>query len=384
VETEEQNNTLRFFKYSAPNTLSNLSREEEARISTGRFNHWPAPEYPRIFEVQSFLIDTPLPVNLGRRNVIGGENLSYPIEEKLVIGIASSALFDLSDSHRVYLEKGVEEYREFQRKNEHIALKPGVAFPFIKRLLKLNSPDPSDQPVEVVLLSKNDPDTGNRVFRSIRNYGLDIIRAAFTSGEAPYRYIKAFNVSLFLSADESDVKEAIMKGHPAGRVLASNYVDDESDLELRIAFDFDGIIVDDEAEAVFQTEGLEKFQESELKKSMLAHNPGPLKKFIEEIAKLQQREINRTRHDPGYKPLVRTAIVTARSAPSHERVITTLREWGLRTDETFFLGGMEKKRILDIFKPHLFFDDQMRHVGPASGDVPAVHVPFGIINRSVS
>jgi len=305
----------------------------------------------------------------------------YPIEDKLVIAIASSALFDLSESNQVYLDKGTEEYRKFQREHENVPLQPGVAFPFVKRLLGLNDSANNDEPVEVILLSRNDPDTGNRVFRTIQSYGLPITRAAFVSGRASYRYIDAFNGCLFLSANQSDVEEALASRYPAGRVLRSTFADDGQDRELRVAFDFDGVLIDDEAERVYQTGGLGAFQEAEAKMAWQPHTQGPLQRFFNELAKLQKREIRKAELNRTYKPLIRTAIITARNAPAHERLVTTLREWGIQPDETFLLGGMDKSRILRVFKPHLFFDDQMTHLENATDVAPCVHVPFGINNK---
>lgn len=296
------------------------------------------------------------------------------------MAVASSALFDLSESQAVFRDQGEKAYREYQRQKESELLSPGVALPFIKRLLNLNRPAENYEPVEVVLLSKNDPDTGLRVMNSIEHHKLPITRAAFLRGGDPFRYISSFNAALFLSADERNVREAVMKGLPAGRVLASNYTDNPSDPELRIAFDFDGVIVDDEAERIFQLDGLEKFQAAEVKRALEPHNPGPLKRLLEEIGRIHQREVSRAQSNPAYKPTIRIAIITSRNAPAHKRMVMTLRSWGIEVDETFFLGGMDKGRILTEFKPHLFFDDQMTHVGPVSGTVPSVHVPFGKLN----
>jgi 5'-nucleotidase len=308
--------------------------------------------------------------------------MAYPIEQKLVVAIASSALFDLSQSHAVFVEKGEEAYRQYQRDRDAEILQPGVAFPFIKRLLALNHPEDRDEPVEVVLLSRNDPDTGLRVMNSIEHYQLPISRGAFVRGRDPFRYVNSFNACLFLSADELNVKEAVMAGLPAGRVLASNYSDDPNDHELRIAFDFDGVLIDDEAERVFQIEGLEGFHQAEARRALEPHNPGPLKRLLEEIGKIHQRELVKAGKDRDYTPVIRIAIVTSRNAPAHKRLVTTLRAWGIEIDETFFLGGMDKNRILSEFKPHLFFDDQISHVGPVAGTVPSVHVPFGVTNQS--
>lgn len=306
--------------------------------------------------------------------------MPYPIDEKFVVAVASSALFDLEESDKVYREKGEEEYRKYQRENEQVVLEPGVAFPLIKRLLAFNSQDPSEQPVEVVLLSRNDPDTGLRVFKSIEHYGLSISRAAFVAGSNPYVYMEAFNASLFLSANPDDVREALKSGLPAAQVFPSKFVDDEEEAELRIAFDFDGIIADDSSEDIYQKLGMQGFHENEKKRANEALPPGPLYRFIREVARLQQREWERKQTDPTYTPLIRVAIATARNAPAHERVVTTLRSSGIRVDEAFFLGGIDKGRVLKVFRPHIFFDDQVSHIEGVSSISPSAHVPFGVTN----
>lgn len=304
----------------------------------------------------------------------------YPIHEKLVIAVASSALFDLSESDRVFREEGLEAYRRYQRANETAPLRPGVAFPLVRRLLGLNSSSDDDTPVEVILLSRNDPDTGLRVFKSIQHHGLGISRAAFVNGKLPFRYLEAFNAALFLSANPHDVRHAIMRGAPAGQVLPTDFVDNLHETELRVAFDFDGIIADDSAEAVFKSEGLEAFLAAEAGAATRPMPKGPLARFFLELAKLQKREMAKRELDPEYEPRVRTAIVTARNAPAHERVVTTLRQWGIEVDEVFFLGGIEKARVLEVFRPHIFFDDQASHVEGSRRIVPSVHVPFGVAN----
>ena len=258
---------------------------------------------------------------------------------------------------------------------------PGVAFPFIKRLLNLNLAFPDLDPVEVVLLSKNDPDTGLRVFNSIKAHSLAITRGGFLNGRPPFKYMPAFNASLFLSANPDDVRNAILAGHAAGTVLRTNAVDDQSDQELRVAFDFDGVIVDDEAETVYKTHDLAQFQQTESDKVAIPHRPGPLSDLFRKLAVFQTLEHMKERKDSRYKRVLRTAIITARNAPAHERVVTTLRAWGVTADETFFLGGIEKKRVLEILKPHIFFDDQMDHLKSAAETIPSVHIPFGISNK---
>jgi 5'-nucleotidase len=308
----------------------------------------------------------------------------FQIDQKLVIAVASSALFDLSDSHQVYLDEGPEAYRSYQERTLDVILGKGVAFPFIRRFLNINKCFRSEAPVEVVLLSRNSPETGLRVMRSIAHYGLDISRAAFMNGAAPYSYLPAFNASLFLSAHEEDVKNAIALDYPAGLVLPSRIADDDEDVELRVAFDFDGVLADDESEAVFKQDGLDRFHAHETLHKARAHQPGPLADMFQKLAMMQRLEERAQRQDPAYRKIVRIAIITARSAPAHERVVTTLKSWGVSADETFFLGGMEKARVLSVFRPHIFFDDQLTHLnaGPG-GTIPMVHVPFGVANRRV-
>jgi 5'-nucleotidase len=311
--------------------------------------------------------------------------LAYELEHRLVVGLASSALFNLAAPDRVFREGGELAYRKFQRDNQSVPLEPGVAFPFIKRLLALNEIRPSDPPVEVVLLSRNDPDTGMRVMQSIRHHGLDITRAVFLQGRNPHRFIPAFSISLFLSANETDVKQAILADYPAGQVLDSKHVDIADDRELRIAFDFDGVLADDEAETVFQeSHNLEQFHNHEQSKIDTPLNPGPLKPFLQKLSEIQKLELERVDSDPSYSPKLRLSIVTARSAPAHERVINTMRSWGITINEAFFLGGIEKKRVLEVIDPHIFFDDQKAHMMPASTILPAVHVPFGVANRAAN
>lgn len=309
--------------------------------------------------------------------------MGFQIEHKLVIGVASSALFDLSESHQVYQDEGPEEYRKYQEQHLDIILGKGVAFPFIRRFLNINKLFPRQSPVEVVLLSRNSPETGLRVMRSIAHYGLDISRATFMTGKSPYAYLPAFNASLFLSANEEDVKNAVAANYPAGLVLPSQIADDEADDELRVAFDFDGVIADDESEAIFKrNNNIDEFHAHETLHMARPHQPGPLAGLFRKLAVMQRMEERAQKRNPSYRKVVRIAIITARNAPSHERVVTTLKSWGVSADETFFLGGMEKSRVLSVFRPHIFFDDQLTHLKAApGGTIPMVHVPFGIANR---
>jgi len=308
--------------------------------------------------------------------------MAYPIEHKLVIGIASSALFDLTESHRIYADSGAEEYRKYQEQHIDVVLGRGVAFPFIRRFLDINKHFARQMPVEVVLFSRNSPETGLRVMNSIAHYGLDISRACFVTGKSAHAYLPAFNTSLFLSANEEDVRSALAAGHPAGLVLPSRTEDDQQDAELRVAFDFDGVIADDESETVFKRNNdVDEFHAHERERVAIPHQPGPLADLFQRLAMMQRMEEKAQRRDPAYQKILRIAIITARSAPSHERVVTTLKSWGVSANETFFLGGMEKARVLGVFKPHIFFDDQLSHLKSAGGTIPMVHVPFGVANR---
>ena len=304
--------------------------------------------------------------------------MSYPIDQKLVVAVASSALFDLSDSHRVYMERGIEEYRKYQEEHIDSTLAKGVAFPFIKRLLHLNTIFMEEQPIEVVLLSRNSPETGLRVFRSIQHYKLDISRAGFFSGRSPYKFLPAYNATLFLSANEEDVLAACNSGFAAGRVLESKMEDNEDD-ELRIAFDFDGVVANDDAEKIFQEKGIEAFHSIESSNAKMPLQPGLLADLFSKISTLQRMELVRKEKDPAYQRVINTAIVTARNAPAHERLVNTLKNWGVDVDEVFFLGGIDKTRILDVMRPHIFFDDQLGHLSHLT-NTPAVHIPFGVTN----
>lgn len=305
---------------------------------------------------------------------------AFEIEKKLVIAIASSALFDLADSDKVYKDKGVEAYRKYQKEKINTPFEKGVAFPFIKRLLNLNKLYP-EEPVEVIFLSRNDPYSGQRMYRSSQYYGLKITRGAFLAGSSPYQYIEAFNASLFLTANKTDAIQAINAGFPAGIVLENAVSDDDNDSELRIAFDFDGVLADDESERTFVEGNLDAFMKNEIEKKDLPHKPGPLKNLLDKISRFQKIETLAAKKDPLHKPALRIAIITARNAPANERLVTTLESWGISVDETFFLGGMEKARILKVFKPHIFFDDQKMHLEATSTVIPSVHIPFGIKNK---
>jgi 5'-nucleotidase len=309
--------------------------------------------------------------------------MAYELGKRLVIGVASSAMFDLTESDTVFQTKGEEEYRKYQSENVNNSLDKGMSFSFIKRLLSLNnlSDNPESDPlVEVVLLSRNDPDTGLRVMHSIKHHNLPISRAIFMQGKSPYEYIPALSISLFLSGNSSDVKEAIEMGYPAGHVLNSAIVDEDDD-DLRIAFDFDGVLADDESETVMHnTKDVNKFHDHETTNVLQPHNPGPLKEFLVKVSSIQKLEEKRKLSNPEYINRLRVSIVTARNAPSHERALNTLRDWGVMANDAFFLGGVDKGLILGVLKPHIFFDDQSGHLDSTSPVAPSVHIPFGIKN----
>lgn len=303
------------------------------------------------------------------------------LDRALVVGVASSALFDLEESDAVFRNKGEEKYREYQREHIDDVLQPGVAFPFIRRLLALNDLSEDERLVEVVILSRNDPETGMRVMRSVERHDLDITRAIFMQGRAPYQFMGPLSMSVFLSANEDDVREAIDMGFAAGHVVG-RAVTDDGDTDLRIAFDFDGVLADDSAERVFQSGGLEEYQENESALAEVPLDRGPMADFLEKINRIQGIEESKRLDDPsGYRRRVHVAVVTARSAPAHERAINSIRQWGLSVNDAFFLGGLPKGPMLEVLQPHIFFEDQRRHVEGASLSTPSVHIPFGEINR---
>lgn len=307
--------------------------------------------------------------------------MPYPIEKKLVLAISSSALFDMREADAIFQKSGTKAYRDHQKEKAEVPLDRGVAYPFIKRLLNLNILYPTQQPVEIIVLSRNGPDVSERFFASCQHYGLDITRGAFLSGKPPWKYIPSFNASLFLSANKKDVTDAVSAGMPAGFVLPTNAPAEPTSNELRIAFDFDGILASDEAEKVYQGEGLELFHQAEKAKANQPLEPGPLKDLAQKLAYWQRVEERKQSKDSSYEPAIRISIVTARNAPAHSRFLNTLEQWGLSATETFLMGGIEKKRVLEVLKPHLFIDDQESHLTPVSDDVPCVHVPFGVANH---
>ncbi|MGB0764531.1 MAG: 5'-nucleotidase [Luminiphilus sp.] len=292
--------------------------------------------------------------------------------DKLVIAISSRALFDLDDAHKVYEQQGLAAYSQYQIDNEHVPLEPGTAFSVVRKLLGLNDGLSAAMQVEVVLLSRNSADTGLRVFNSIEHYGLPITRAAFCGGESPWRYINAFGCQLFLSAEPGDVRKAL-ENQVAAATLVSRQRSGNEDQQLRFAFDGDAVLFSDEAEQIFKRDGLEAFTASE---RAARHEPlqgGPFKQFLASLQQLQQVF-------PADQAPIRTALVTARSAPAHERVIRTLRAWDIRIDESIFLGGLDKTDFLKAYRADVFFDDQQAHCERAADHVTTGHVPHGVAN----
>jgi 5'-nucleotidase len=308
--------------------------------------------------------------------------MAFPIDKKLVVGVSSNALFNLQVEDDIFNNSGISKYRKHQKENKLVILEKGPAFPFIKRFLEINRHYSEEKPVEVVLLSKNSPETGIRIFNSIKHFDLDITRAAFTSGKSPFEYIPAYNISLFLSTNDVDVQNSIDAGFPAGKFINSDVEDLDEDIELRVAFDFDGVIADDDSEAVFkESKDLNEFHTYELKHITEPHKPGPLADFFKKLALFQKLETRKENIFPNYKKILRTSIITARNAPSHERAINTLTNWGVTVDELFLMGGVDKSRILNVVKPHIYFDDQLAHLNKETTKIPLVHIPFGITNK---
>ena len=294
--------------------------------------------------------------------------MALDLSDVLVIGISSRALFELEDSNDLFIKEGLEAYREHQFVNEKEILKKGTAFALVEALLELNRL--SDKKlVEVIVMSRNSPDTGLRVFNSIAHYGLEISRAAFSGGTALSPYLNAFEVDLFLSKSEEDVQAAIDSGVAAATLYAPPKEHKLEGDKIRIAFDADAVIFSEESEHIYKREGLEAFLAHEAQNANTPMKEGPFAKLLMTLSFLQQ-------HFEKDKSPVRIAIVTARNSPAHERVVQTLRTWGVSVDEAFFLGGLSKDKILEAYQAHIFFDDQDAHLEGASKLVPSGKVPY--------
>lgn len=293
--------------------------------------------------------------------------MAFDLSKTLVVGISSRALFDLNESNAIFEESGVEAYIAHQLQNEDAILRPGAGFPLIAGMLKLNASAPGGRRCEVVVMSKNNAATSLRLWRSIEHYKLDVTRGAFVSGAPLAQYLEAFKVDLFLSMHEPDVQAAVDAGFAAALLYPPPEGYEASVDQIRIAFDADAVVFSDESERIYQEQGLTAFLAHERENASQPLKPGPFAKLFRAIAVLQG-EVNPN--------IIRTAIVTARNSPAHERVIRTLATWGVRVDEAFFLGGIAKDKILHAFRAHIFFDDQHAHVEPASKLVPSARVPY--------
>lgn len=292
----------------------------------------------------------------------------------LTVAVTSRALFDLEESHALFESEGVEAYSDFQRTHEDDVLAPGMAYSVVRKLLALNEGAAADTPrVEVILLSRNSADTGLRIFNSIQHHKLGIVRATFTSGEPTWPYAKPFGADLFLSANPESVRRSLEHGIAAATILPAKALQQRSD-QLRIAFDGDAVIFGDESERVSREQGVEAFGRHERDRAKEPLSGGPFKGFLSALHDLQAA------FPPGKDAPIRTALVTARSAPAHERVIRTLREWGVRLDEALFLGGRHKGPFLEAFGADIFFDDSQHNIDSARLHVATGHVPHGVAN----
>lgn len=295
--------------------------------------------------------------------------MAYSLEDKLVVAVSSRALFDLEAENEIFEKEGLAEYYKYQLENEDTLLQKGTGFRLIENLLKINNYFPKDErQVEVIVLSKNNAAISLRITKAISTYNLEIIRSGWTSGRDISNYLKAFKVDLFLSASDKDVVNAIQNGVAAAKILPS-HADVHTSLgdQVRIAFDGDAVLFSEESELIYKKEGLEAFMEHEKENANNPLKKGPFAKLLLTIASIQKK------FEDERSP-IRTALVTARNAPTHERVIKTLNVWGVRIDEAFFLGGTDKYEVLEAFGADIFFDDQDVHLNLSSSVVPSAKV----------
>ncbi|MBQ2919676.1 MAG: 5'-nucleotidase [Oscillospiraceae bacterium] len=295
--------------------------------------------------------------------------MPYDLKNPLVIGISSRALFDLEAENRIFETQGLKAYEEYQVLHEKDILPKGPAFPLVRAFLELNQLQP-ERLVEVIIMSRNSPNTSLRIFNSIDHYGLDVTRAALSGGAPVAPYLRPFETDLFLSAYRPDVQDAINSGIAAGMILTGTSPERDPSGQIRIAFDGDAVLFSPDSERIFQTEGLPAFEAHERENADVPMEEGPFANFLMTIAHIQSRFADRESSP------IRTALVTSRNAPAHERAIKTLRQWGVRVDEAFFLGGVSKQEVLSAFGAHIFFDDQPAHAEPASKYVPSAVVPY--------
>ena len=297
--------------------------------------------------------------------------MAYDLTEPLVIGISSRALFDLEKENEIFNKEGLEAYAAYQIAHETEILPKGPAFALVEAFLNLNKLQ-DKRLVEVIIMSRNSPDTSLRIIHSIEHYGLDIERAAFVGGADIARYLDAFKTDLFLSANGTDVKQAVDSGIAAGMILTGNVPDKSGQAldPIRIAFDGDAVLFSADSERIYQQKGIDAFYHYERTKANIPMQKGPFAPFLQTLAHIQDLFAGQEQVP------IRTALVTARSTPGHERAIKTLRSWGVRVDEAFFLGGVPKKEVLKAFGAHIFFDDQRRHAEPAAEHMAAAVVPY--------
>jgi 5'-nucleotidase len=299
--------------------------------------------------------------------------MPYDLSNYLVIGVSSRALFDLSRENEIFETEGLEAYCQYQLEHENDILRPGTGFALIEAMLRINDLEPGVRHTEVVIVSRNSADTSLRISNSIDSHRLDITRAAFTGGEPVAKYLGAFDVDLFLSASEEDVQAAVESNVAAGLIYDGPTRERTDPLQqIRIAFDGDAVLFSKESEMIYQQQGLEAFIEHEKQNAKQPLPEGPFAKLLKTLSFLQ---FDLNSKSPRKRPPIRTALVTARNSPAHERVIRTLRTWNVRIDETFFLGGVPKHKILESFSPHIFFDDQHQHCEGAASVVPTARVP---------
>lgn len=303
--------------------------------------------------------------------------MAYDLKEKLVIAISSRALFNLEEENKIFEEKGLDDYYNYQIENEDILIQKGTGFRLVKNLLKINEDFPDEKQVEVIIMSRNNSATSLRITKSIEKYNLDIQRSAWSGGDDISKYLKPFKVDLFLSANETDVQNAINKGIAAARILPYENFDDELSTQVKIAFDGDAVLFSEESEIVYKTQGLEAFLEYEKTNVNNPLKDGPFAQLLRLISNIQSKY-------PEEKTPIRTALITARNSPAHERVIRTLSQWNVRLDEAFFLGGVDKYEVIKAFGADIFFDDNDVHLEHTSKQTPSAKVPYkdeSILNR---
>lgn len=303
--------------------------------------------------------------------------MSYDLNKKLVIAISSRALFNLEEENKIFEEKGLDDYYKYQIENEDVILKKGTGFRLVKNLLKINDDFPNDKQVEVIIMSRNNSATSLRITKSIEKYNLDIARSAWSGGNDIAKYLKPFKVDLFLSASEQDVQSAINEGIAAARILPYENDEEEFSNQVKIAFDGDAVLFSEESEVVYKTQGLEAFIEHERNNALNPLKSGPFAQLLRVISNIQAKY-------PEERTPIRTALITARNSPAHERVIRTLSQWGVRLDEAFFLGGVDKYEVVKAFGADIFFDDQDVHLEHASKVAPSAKVFYkeeSILNR---